>query len=286
MDRQAWVEHFKKPTLHKRRRAVLLTLEKIVPVQNEHDDPVDAARPDPPAVFSELAKHGLTKSGDKLDIDIIEFAIGVVDLCAGVADGYGDTKSGGNAGKHIRARSSHPFVTGAPFIRFYAAARLSIGELIVGMLCVYDIKPHQLTEGQMLDLRVLAKAAIHVLETRQQPASAVQNYMAGSVMVVDDNAKSSRLWAELINLAEPAFSVDVRTDWPSAMVAILSKRPWAVIADLKRASLDSLTAAASIRAVLGDSSPILIAFSADLFALGGSNESLTSPLPSLSTLIR
>ena len=75
-----------------------------MPFENEDDDPVGATRPDPRALFTELAaKHGLIKPGDKLDMNIIEFAIGVVDLCAGIADGYGDAESGGNAGEHIRA---------------------------------------------------------------------------------------------------------------------------------------------------------------------------------------
>ena len=74
-------------------------------VEDEDDDPVGATRPDPRAVFTELAaKHGLIKPSDKLDMNIIEFAIGVVDLCAGIADRYGDAESDGNAGEHIRAQ--------------------------------------------------------------------------------------------------------------------------------------------------------------------------------------
>ena len=105
MDRQAWIENFKELTVADRRRAVSLALEKIMSVENEDNDPVGAARPDPRAVFNALAaKHGLIKPGDKLDTNIIAFAIGVVDLCAGIADGYGDAESGGNAGEHIRAQ--------------------------------------------------------------------------------------------------------------------------------------------------------------------------------------
>lgn len=76
-----------------------------MPLENEDDDPVGPGHQDPRAVFTELAaKHGLIKPGDKLDTNILEFAIGVVDLCAGIADGYGDAESGGNAGEHIRAQ--------------------------------------------------------------------------------------------------------------------------------------------------------------------------------------
>ena len=49
-------------------------------------------------------KYGLIKPGAELETNIIEFAIGVVELCAGIADGYGDADSGGKAGEHIRAQ--------------------------------------------------------------------------------------------------------------------------------------------------------------------------------------
>lgn len=64
--------------------------------------PEDRVR-DPEAAFAELAAElGIIKRGDRLDQVQIDFAYGVVDLCAAVGDGYGD-KAYGNAGDHIRA---------------------------------------------------------------------------------------------------------------------------------------------------------------------------------------
>jgi GAF domain-containing protein len=37
--------------------------------------------------------------------------------------------------------SSHPLVTGPPFIRFYAAARLLVLDQLVGTLCAHDVRP-------------------------------------------------------------------------------------------------------------------------------------------------
>ncbi|MEB0059908.1 GAF domain-containing protein [Variovorax sp. LG9.2] len=162
--------------------------------------------------------------------------------------------------------ATHPFVAGAPFVRFYAAARLTVGQQTVGTLCVYDTKPHQLSEGQMLDLQILAEAAIHVLESRKLP-SALATGALRSIVLMDSDPDSSRALSELICLVEPGCTIDVRRDWPSAMTAVLSTRPWAVIADLKMAGLDSLAPVASIRAVLGDAAPIMVAVAADISKL-------------------
>jgi GAF domain-containing protein len=60
----------------------------------------------------------------------------------------------------------HVFVMGAPFIRFYAAARLVVHGETVGTLCVYDTRPHVLTPAQLTDLRTLASAAVELLSRR------------------------------------------------------------------------------------------------------------------------
>lgn len=58
---------------------------------------------DPEAAFTDLAAElGIIKRGDRLDDVQVEFAYGVVDLCAAIGDAYGD-KAYGNAGEHIRA---------------------------------------------------------------------------------------------------------------------------------------------------------------------------------------
>lgn len=62
--------------------------------------------------------------------------------------------------------SSHPLVTGPPYIRFYAAARLVVNGHTVGTLCSYDMAPKKLAAEQREQLRVLAQAAMKLLAER------------------------------------------------------------------------------------------------------------------------
>ncbi|MDR6886166.1 MULTISPECIES: hypothetical protein [Variovorax] len=67
-----------------------------------HEEQEDPAR-DPEGAFTDLAADlGIIKPGDRLDDVQMEFAYGVVDLCAAIGDRYGD-KAYGNAGDHIRS---------------------------------------------------------------------------------------------------------------------------------------------------------------------------------------
>jgi len=69
---------------------------------NSFPDTEDAVR-DPEAAFTDLAAElGIIKRGDRLDDVQMEFAYGVVELCAAIGDHYGD-RSHANAGEHIRA---------------------------------------------------------------------------------------------------------------------------------------------------------------------------------------
>ena len=62
----------------------------------------------------------------------------------------------------------HPMVTGEPFVRFYAAARLRIGDHTLGTLCAYDMKPHKVSAEQIEQLRVLTLAVVELLEKRKK----------------------------------------------------------------------------------------------------------------------
>jgi len=65
-------------------------------------EPEDRVR-DPEGAFTDLAAAlGIIKRGDRLDEVQMEFAYGVVDLCAAIGDRYVD-KAYGNAGDHIRS---------------------------------------------------------------------------------------------------------------------------------------------------------------------------------------
>ena len=60
----------------------------------------------------------------------------------------------------------HPKVSGRPFIRFYAAARLTVRGQTVGTLCAYDIRPRKLPAEHLDHLRALASAAAELIAQR------------------------------------------------------------------------------------------------------------------------
>jgi len=62
--------------------------------------------------------------------------------------------------------SEHPLVKGPPHIRFDAAARLMVDGHTVGTLCSYDIVPKKLSIEHRDQLRVLAQAAMKLLDER------------------------------------------------------------------------------------------------------------------------
>ena len=66
---------------------------------NEAPPPVDALD-----VYAELAERvGLIREGDNLDQTLIDFAMALVQRCAGLGDWYTRDDDEGNAGEHIRA---------------------------------------------------------------------------------------------------------------------------------------------------------------------------------------
>lgn len=62
--------------------------------------------------------------------------------------------------------AAHPFVVGAPFVRFYAAARLTVAGHTVGTLCVRDEKPRRISIEQILHMQTLANAVVDLLNLR------------------------------------------------------------------------------------------------------------------------
>lgn len=67
--------------------------------------------------------------------------------------------------------AGHPLVTGAPHVRFYAAARLEVNGQTVGTLCAYDLRPRQISADQLVHLQSLAESAMDLLR-RRLPARA------------------------------------------------------------------------------------------------------------------
>lgn len=73
----------------------------------------------------------------------------------------------GDLTKDVRT-IDNPIVAGDPKFRFYAGAALVNNEgLPLGMLCVLDYKPRQLTEAQRDLLRVMAKLVMQQIELRR-----------------------------------------------------------------------------------------------------------------------
>jgi GAF domain-containing protein len=62
--------------------------------------------------------------------------------------------------------NANPLVTGQPFVRFYAAARLMVDGATIGTLCAYDIKPKALGAEQLDQLRTMAATAMSMLRQR------------------------------------------------------------------------------------------------------------------------
>ncbi len=65
--------------------------------------------------------------------------------------------------------AANPFVTGEPYIRFYAGAPLltSSGHAL-GTICVIDNQPRSITREQMNQLQFLAQQVVEVLEKRKK----------------------------------------------------------------------------------------------------------------------
>lgn len=73
-----------------------------------------------------------------------------------------------NTLEHARF-ATHPLVTGAPFIRFYAAARLEVDGHTLGTLCVYDTEVKQVSASQVDMLKLLAGTVVEALGRRPRP---------------------------------------------------------------------------------------------------------------------
>ncbi len=67
--------------------------------------------------------------------------------------------------------NANPFVTGAPFMRFYAGAPLVTSDHhALGTLCVIDHVPRSLTPQQTASLQALARQVVNLLEQRRAAA--------------------------------------------------------------------------------------------------------------------
>jgi len=101
----------------------------------------------------------------------------------------------------------NPLVTGAPGIRFYAAAPIEMpeGGERLGTLCVIDRQPRLLTDAQRQQLQMLAQLVAQALDLREQARRRVEVELAGHLAslhsVLDDLPVSVTVYdADLCNV--------------------------------------------------------------------------------------
>ena len=62
----------------------------------------------------------------------------------------------------------NPFVTGAPFLRFYAGAPLIfLKNIRLGALCLLDTKPRSFSRGDKAELQLFAERAVQEIGARE-----------------------------------------------------------------------------------------------------------------------
>jgi diguanylate cyclase (GGDEF)-like protein/PAS domain S-box-containing protein len=90
--------------------------------------------------------------------------------------------------------TDNPFVTGAPYIRFYAGAPLvADGGYVLGTLCVLDVVARELTPTQTDQLAALARQVVGQLRLRRQAAE-LEASVAASKTAQQSLAKTERQW--------------------------------------------------------------------------------------------
>ena len=102
-----------------------------------------------------LSRQGIDARETKRDVSFCTHAIVRPDVLV-IPDAHKDERFRNN-----------PFVTGAPFIRFYAGAPLAYeGEIRLGALCLIDSKPRTMSRGEQAELMMLADFVVSVITSR------------------------------------------------------------------------------------------------------------------------
>ncbi|MCS7005241.1 MAG: GAF domain-containing protein [Cytophagales bacterium] len=105
--------------------------------------------------------------------------------------------------------SQNPYVTGEPYVRFYAGMPLKTPQgYNIGTLCVIDTKKRKLSDAQKLALRTLAQQVIFQLELRRNQKELEKEISKNKFLYLDLNSvKQEQLQKiyESINLAKEAM---------------------------------------------------------------------------------
>lgn len=100
----------------------------------------------------------------------------------------------------------HPAITEDPAIVFYAGMPLVTGDgYPLGMLCVIDHQPRQLSEGQIEAMQSLSNQVVKLLDLRKSV-----NLLKASQKKLEDYADQMKAFAHLVShdLKEPARTVN------------------------------------------------------------------------------
>ncbi|KQT52342.1 hypothetical protein ASG43_19980 [Aureimonas sp. Leaf454] len=160
------------------------------------------------------AKCGLDIDGTGRDVAFCDHAIRSDDVLV-IPDTLQDERFADN-----------PFVTGEPFIRFYAGAPLILAPGVrLGTVCVVDSKPRSVSEKEVAVLRQLADAAVCELRRHRAEIAAREERQAGERELSSHRFLLSRAEAET---ASGSWQFDRETGvpvWSDGLYRLLGHEP-------------------------------------------------------------
>lgn len=137
-----------------------------------------------------------------------------------------------------------------------------LAELMGGSLCVSA----QPGDGSTFTVEIEVEVADLNMRTAPGNASRISGYRGRrrKALVVDDNADNREIVCEL--LRSLGFAVTEACDGPQALASASQNTPDVVFMDLVMPGIDGFETTHRIRHATGDSPPVIIAVSADVFA--------------------
>lgn len=142
------------------------------------------------------ARTGVNVCGTSRDVAFCSHGIAAADDLFLIPDARADARFADN-----------PLVTGEPHVRFYAGARLATSAgLAVGMLCVMDVVPRELSAAQKDALRALGRQVVAQLELRRELSARKRDEV-----IIRESAERYSLVVN--HLKEIVFQTDTTGRW-------------------------------------------------------------------------
>jgi CheY-like chemotaxis protein len=160
--------------------------------------------------------------------------------------------------------AENPFVTGEPFVRFYAGMPLVTSDgHAIGSLCVGDRISRVLTARQRVALEKFAAYIVSVLELRRREDSLPRARAdRGRVLVAEDNLVNQKVTQRL--LEKLGFRADVVSNGLQVIDALHRVHYDLVLMDCQMPDMDGYTATRVIRARDARRLPIIALTGSDL----------------------